>query len=70
MVAVGHRDDAARGRRHLASNLSIGFVLLGLVMGRWGTATGMLAALLAGIGGNVGNWLLQPDQQAWALRAW
>lgn len=47
---------------HLASNLSIGFVLLGLVMGRWGTATGMLAALLAGIGGNIGNWLLQPNQ--------
>ena len=47
---------------HLASNLSIGFVLLGLVMGRWGTATGMLAALLAGIGGNIGNWLLQPAQ--------
>jgi membrane associated rhomboid family serine protease len=45
---------------HLASNLSIGFVLLGLVMGRWGTATGMLAALLAGVGGNVANWLLQP----------
>lgn len=47
---------------HLASNLSIGFILLGLVMGRWGTATGMLAALLAGIGGNLGNWLLQPTQ--------
>lgn len=49
---------------HLASNLSIGFVLLGLVMGRWGTATGMLAALLAGIGGNIGNWLLQPSQMS------
>jgi len=47
---------------HLASNLSIGFVLLGLVLGRWGTAIGMLAALLAGLGGNIGNWLLQPDQ--------
>jgi len=45
---------------HLASNLAIGFVLLALVMGRWGTATGMLAALLAGVGGNVLNWLLQP----------
>lgn len=45
---------------HLASNLSIGFVLLALVMGRWGTATGMLAALVAGVGGNVFNWLLQP----------
>ncbi len=47
---------------HLASNLSIGVILLGLVMGRWGTAMGMLAALLAGIGGNIGNWLIQPTQ--------
>ncbi len=47
---------------HLASNVSVGLVLLGLVMGRWGTAVGMLAALLAGVLGNVGNWLLQPAQ--------
>jgi rhomboid protease GluP len=46
---------------HLASNLSIGVVLLGLVMGRWGTATGMLAALLAGVGGNVANLLIRPE---------
>lgn len=46
---------------HLASNLSIGFILLGLVMGRWGTATGMLAALLAGLGGNAANWLIRPQ---------
>ena len=49
---------------HLASNISIGFVLLGLVMGRWGTATGMLAALLAGVGGNLANWLLAPDRHS------
>lgn len=47
---------------HLASNLSLGAVLLGLVMGRWGTAVGMLAALLAGVIGNAANWLLQPTQ--------
>lgn len=46
---------------HLASNLSIGVVLLGLVMGRWGTAMGMLAALLAGIGGNLANLLIRPE---------
>ena len=46
---------------HLASNLSIGVILLGLVMGRWGTAIGMLAALLAGIGGNLANLLIRPD---------
>ena len=49
---------------HLASNLSIGFILLGLVMGRWGTAMGMLAALLTGVGGNIGNWLIQPTQSS------
>jgi len=47
---------------HLASNLAIGFVLLGLVMGRWGTATGMLAALVAGVAGNLGNWLVRSEQ--------
>ena len=46
---------------HLASNLSIGVVLLGLVMGRWGTGTGMLFALLAGMGGNVANLLIRPE---------
>ncbi|HEU5068968.1 MAG TPA: rhomboid family intramembrane serine protease [Verrucomicrobiae bacterium] len=49
---------------HLAGNLSLGLVLLGLVMGRWGTAVGMLAALLAGIGGNAANWLCQPDSRS------
>jgi len=46
---------------HLASNLSIGIVLLGLVMGRWGTATGMLVALLSGVGGNVAVLLIRPE---------
>jgi rhomboid protease GluP len=46
---------------HLASNLSIGVILLGLVMGRWGTAIGLLAALLAGIGGNLANLLIRPE---------
>jgi rhomboid protease GluP len=38
---------------HLAANVSIGLVLLGLVMGRYGTGTGLLAAYLSGAGGNV-----------------
>jgi rhomboid protease GluP len=38
---------------HLATNLSIGIVLLGLAMGRYGTGTGLLAAYLAGAAGNV-----------------
>jgi membrane associated rhomboid family serine protease len=49
---------------HLASNLTIGFLLVGLVLGRWGTATGLAAVLLAGVGGNTLNWLLQPEARS------
>ena len=45
---------------HLASNAVIGFVLLGLTMGRCGAGIGLLAALLAGAGGNVASWLVYP----------
>ena len=37
---------------HLAGNLSIGVLLFGLAMGRFGTGTGALAIFLAGAGGN------------------
>lgn len=40
---------------HLATNLSLGIVLLGLAMGRYGAGTGLLAALLAGAAGNVAS---------------
>jgi membrane associated rhomboid family serine protease len=43
---------------HLAANATLGFVLLGLAMGRYGTGVGLLAACLAGVGGNLGCWLL------------
>src|SRR6185295_12954055 len=33
---------------HLATNVTTGFLLLGLTMGRYGTGVGLLAALLAG----------------------
>jgi membrane associated rhomboid family serine protease len=42
---------------HLATNASIGFALLGLAMGRYGTGVGLLAAYLAGAAGNVASWL-------------
>jgi membrane associated rhomboid family serine protease len=38
---------------HLAENLSIGIVLFGLAMGRYGTGTGLLASYLAGVCGNL-----------------
>lgn len=43
---------------HLAMNASIGLLLLGLVMGNLGTGVGLLAAYLAGAGGNVATWLI------------
>jgi membrane associated rhomboid family serine protease len=46
---------------HLATNATLGFVLLGLVMGRYGTGAGLLAAYLAGAGGNVFAWLLSAE---------
>ncbi|HWX19478.1 MAG TPA: rhomboid family intramembrane serine protease [Candidatus Binatia bacterium] len=45
---------------HLAENATIGVVLLGLVMGRFGTGAGLLAAYLAGAGGNLLVWLFAP----------
>jgi membrane associated rhomboid family serine protease len=42
---------------HLASNAVFGFLLLGLAMGRHGTGVGLLAAFLAGVGGNLVSWL-------------
>lgn len=49
---------------HLASNAALGLILLGLVMGRWGTASGMFAALLSGVGGNIADWLLIPERNS------
>lgn len=48
---------------HLASNAGFGFVLLGLTMGRYGTGVGLLAAYLAGVGGNLARWLIMHDTQ-------
>lgn len=43
---------------HLATNGAFGCLLLGLAMGRYGTGLGLLAAFLAGVGGNIASWLL------------
>jgi len=53
-TAVWLHGDAA----HLAANATVGLVLLGLAMGRYGTGAGLLAAYLAGAGGNALGWLL------------
>jgi rhomboid protease GluP len=43
---------------HFAMNASFGFFLLGLTMGNFGTGFGLLAAYVAGAGGNVATWLI------------
>jgi rhomboid protease GluP len=48
---------------HLAMNAVFGFVLLGLALGRYGTGVGLLAAFLAGAGGNVSSWLVNGSAQ-------
>ena len=54
VTAVTLHGDSA----HLAANLSTGFLLLGLAMARFGAGVGLLAALLAGVAGNLaGVWL-------------
>jgi len=45
---------------HLAANATLGFLLVGLVMGRYGSGVGLLAAYMTGVAGNAGAWLLAP----------
>jgi membrane associated rhomboid family serine protease len=47
---------------HLAANTTLGLLLLGLAMGRFGTGAGLLAAYLAGAGGNIIACLVSPDR--------
>lgn len=46
---------------HLAANVATGLVLLGLAMGAFGPGMGLLAAFLAGAGGNLAGMLLYPQ---------
>ena len=49
---------------HLAANVGIGVVLLGLVMGRYGTGLGLFATYLAGVGGNLMTWLVHRNHES------
>jgi rhomboid protease GluP len=46
---------------HLGSNATLGLVLLGLAMGRYGTGVGLLAGCLTGAGGNGAAWLVASE---------
>ena len=48
---------------HLAANAVFGFLFLGLAMGRYGPGLGLLAAYLAGVGGNLAAWLVYDANQ-------
>jgi rhomboid protease GluP len=45
---------------HLAANVTIGLLFLGLAMAIYGFGWGFLASYLAGAGGNVAGWVLSP----------
>ncbi|MCL5098533.1 MAG: rhomboid family intramembrane serine protease [Candidatus Omnitrophica bacterium] len=45
---------------HLAANATIGFLLLGLAMARFGPGWGLLASFLTGVGGNLLGLILYP----------
>lgn len=49
---------------HLMMNVVTGFLFLGLAMGRYGPGLGLLAAYLAGVGGNIGDWLMYGSNQS------
>ena len=49
---------------HFAMNASIGFFLVGLTMGNFGTGVGLLAAYFAGTGGNIATWLIYSQGHA------
>jgi len=48
---------------HLAMNVVVGLVLLGLAMGCYGPGVGLLVAYLAGAGGNIAAWLVYDGTQ-------
>lgn len=46
---------------HLVMNVVLGVLLIGLVMGRYGTGLGLLISYVGGVLGNVVSWQLGPD---------
>ena len=46
---------------HLATNALFGFILLGFAAGCYGTGLGLLAAFLAGVGGNLASWAVHDE---------
>jgi membrane associated rhomboid family serine protease len=49
---------------HLAGNVSMGFLLLGFAMARYGPGAALLAAFVAGAAGNLASVLLDPTHES------
>jgi membrane associated rhomboid family serine protease len=57
VTAIFLHGDAA----HLIANVTTGFLLFGMAMARYGAGVGLLAAFLAGAGGNFVGFIFYPD---------
>jgi len=55
---------------HLMANITFGLVVLGLAMARYGAGCALLAAYLAGAGGNLARTLLHLENPSLARREW
>ncbi len=56
-TAVCLHGDAA----HLIANVTTGFILFGMAMARYGAGVALLAAFLAGAGGNLAGFVIYPE---------
>lgn len=56
-TAIYLHGDAA----HLIANVTTGFILFGMAMARYGTGVALMAAYLAGAGGNLAGLILYPE---------
>jgi rhomboid protease GluP len=56
-TAICLHGDAA----HLIANVTTGFILFGMAMARYGAGVGLLAAYLAGAGGNLVGFIIYPE---------
>jgi rhomboid protease GluP len=54
---------------HLGANASFGVLVLGLVMGRYGTGVGLLSAYMAGSAGNLARAVMSPADPIFSLGA-
>jgi membrane associated rhomboid family serine protease len=47
---------------HLASNLMVGYLFVGVAMGLWGAGVALFSVMLAGVLGNLAGWMVYPPE--------